>query len=260
MTVVEQDTGFAQENDYLSVYIPSQMRTLVFRVKRLGNVGYHSIPYGSLPIMQNTSFSSYDGLSVTVPEAGVIPARSYTSNGLTFPLRDAYDANDMFFTPKDYADRLVHAKFTVEPNVLRLGLEIPRGLKQYKFQRDKILAGVDRAFGFSRGSIETVFIPELRYGLQIGNDTNIDFRTNVNIDFSEYVIEIPTDPELIYNVLVGKVDSYIVGLPVSTYDASIANALRQSYGFEGFDRSNIADREKTIAQINSTIKALYGSA
>jgi hypothetical protein len=258
MVVGEHDMGFVQENEYLSIYIPSQMRTLVFRVKRLGNVGYNTIPYGTLPTRPATSFTSYDGTSVKLPEPGVMPARSYTSSGITFPFTDVFDLNDMFFTPRDYADRLVHAKFTVEPNVLRLGLEVPRGVKQYKFQRDKVLAGIDRTFGFKRGFIETAFIPELRYGLQVGNDTNIHFRTNVNIEFAEYVIEIPTDPDLIYNILIGREDSYIIGLPVSTYDSSIANALKQSYGFEGFDRSDLSNREQSIVKIHNTIKMLQG--
>lgn len=260
MAIASTDAdGFVKDGGYMTVVIPSQMMAFVFRVKRRGNVGYNKIHYGSLPLVANQTLPKYDGTSAVVPEAGVMPAFSYTPTGITFPMNGVYDENDMWYTPATYHDRLMHVKMHTEPNVLRVGLEIPKGVKQYRFQRDSVVTGVDKALGFQRGDIETVFFPELHSGFVFGNDTNIDLRTKVTFEFAEYVIEVPDDPSLIYDILTGAVDSYRLTLPIAIYDSSISIAVKKAYGFDGFPMEIVQDKTDAIALYDSLIKKYYNN-
>ncbi|MEM3905621.1 MAG: hypothetical protein QXZ17_01940 [Nitrososphaerota archaeon] len=221
------------ENRFLTVFMPAY-GALVFRVLHRVNKNYDVFNYGPIPLKTNMSLSSLDGGSVYPSSDGCIPARSYNENGLTFPLQGAFDPTDMWYLSEDHRDRVFHVITEVSPSILKIDLEIPKGVKQSRFQKDKLIGGVRADFGFSRGRIETVHIPRIHYGYRFGNDTNIEWRTFVRFRYGEYVVEIPDDPDLIFDILSGRVASHWVTLPVNSRDDTITAALNAVYGFTGF--------------------------
>lgn len=240
------------ENRFLTVFLPAY-GAFVFRVLHIVNKNYDVFNYGPLPLTTSTVLSSYDGGSVTPSEDGCIPARSYTENGVTFPLQGAFDATDMWYLNEDYRDRVFHVVLEVSPSFLRVDLEIPKGVKQSRFQKDKIIGGVKSDFGFSRGRIETVHIPRIHYGYRFGNDTNVEWRTYARFRYGEYVVEIPDDPELIFDVLTGRVNSHWVTLPVNSVDDTVTVALRAVYGFTGFRIFPVNKRSEAISEYSSNL-------
>lgn len=249
---------FLDKDQYLSVVIPAQSKALIFRIEKRANVGYNKIEYGDLPITAGDALTTYANASTTAPANGVLPANSYTHSGISFPYAGGYDATDMFYTPDTYHKRLFHVNMKVFPNIIRTGFELPKGLKQYRYQKGNVVVGVDKQFGFSRGGQEIVFLPELNYGMLFGNDLNINVRAKVTFDFAEYVVSIVTDPEVVYNILSGNIgDNKLrtVTLPIVVYDGSINDALMRTYGFDGFDIDAVfnMDRETAISQFQSNI-------
>ncbi|MDI6729850.1 MAG: hypothetical protein QMD44_13135 [Thermodesulfovibrionales bacterium] len=205
-----------EEGNYLTVFIPATTKALVFRVKARANRGFEQIYYGPLPFKKDERLPTYEGGSVTVPEDGVIPARSYNSVGKSFPLADAIDPGDMWYlTEEEYRDRLFHVIQEITPDFLRVDVQIPVGVAQYRFQKNKLVIGVDKDFGFSRGKIEMIHSPGIRCGYRWGNDTNVDLRTAVKFTYAEYIIEIPKDADTIFNILTRKIQK-LLGFPANS--------------------------------------------
>jgi hypothetical protein len=234
--MVVDELGLVPENGYLTVFVPATSKAFVFWVKSRVNRGYERFHYGPLPLPAGLPLSSYVGGSVPVPANGVMPVLSYTpiGMGLRFPLSGAYDETDMWYLPEDYRERLFHVISEVTPRWLRRDVEIPVGVVQGRFQRDKVTLGVDKLFGYARGRLEVVHFPKLHYGYRFGNDSNLNVYTGIRFTYAEYIVETPRDPELVFNVLSRRVPSHWVTLPVTVYDDSIARAFRDVYGFEGF--------------------------
>lgn len=239
------------ENSILAVYIPATNRAFVWRVKSLTNKNYTSIDYGPLPIPANYPFSSYITGVIPAPAAGVMPAYSYTPIGgeLSFPFAGAYDETDMWYLPKDYHERVFHVVSMVTPGWLRCDIAIPRGVPQGKFQRDRVSTGLEKLMGYSRGWMETVHIPSLRYGYRYGNDSSLNVYTGIRFRYGEYVIETPRDAELIFNILTRRVkaDRWI-SLPIQSYDEGIKRALLDDYGIEGFPVYGQHERARAIPE------------
>jgi hypothetical protein len=231
-------------NSYLVLYIPPSNRALVFRVKSVQP--FPQFCYGPIPIKSGETLTSYDGGTVTAPADGVIPARSYTSPK-TFPLSGAYDPSDMWYYPSEESERLYHVFQQVTPGFLRVDVQIPMGSVQTRFQRGRVITGVDRDFGFARGGLETFHLPKLHYGFRYGNDTNLNLRTSVEFLYGEYVVETPRDAELIFNILQRKVPAYWYDLPIVSYDPDIKSSLLDSYGFEGFLLYRLDEKDKALA-------------
>jgi len=247
------------ENEILVAYIPITNRALVFRVKSLQNKDATRIDYGPLPLNEGDSLPTYTGGTATVPEDGVFPANAYTpmDGALTFPLEGAFDKNDMWYLPKDYNDRIFHVIGYYTPSWLRARVEIPIRTIQGRFQKDKVMTGVQYDFGFARGFTETIHLPNIRYGYLFGNDTNMTVYTRVTFEYGEYLIEIPRDAEFIFNVLQGKVKAYWVTLPiVGSYDESVKKALNDVYGFEGFKLYGIYDKEKAVKEYSEHLRVV----
>ena len=246
--------GLLEENSFLVAYIPASNKALVYRVKAIVNKGYPIINYGPLPLPSGTPLSTYDGGSTTVPADGILPARAFTPTGISFPWTGAYDPSDMWYLPDSYRERIFHVIQYITPDFVRVDAEIPKGVNQGRFQRDKISTGVFYNFGFSRGKIEMIHIPEIRYGYRYGNDTNMDLYTFVRFVYGEYLIEIPTDPELIWNILQRKIPSKWVSLPINVYDDSIRRALTKDYGIEGFTLYPVNKKPEAISEYSSVVK------
>jgi hypothetical protein len=227
------ELGLVPEGGYLTLFVPALEGAAVFRVRSRVNRGFEVMDYGPLPIPAGTALPTYEGTSTTVPADGVLPARSYVRDGMQFPpiVSGTYSNTDMWHTSEDERDRLYHLKLYVYPPVVRVDVQIPTKIPQYKFQRGRVIVGVDSEFGFSRGFIEMVHIPYIQYGYRFGNDTNLNLKTFVRFVYGEYIVEIPRSPELIFDILTRRVQSYWLTLPVSYVDPLIVDTLRRVYGF-----------------------------
>jgi len=116
------------------------------------------------------------------------------------------------------------------------------------------MLGVEKLFGYSRGSIEDNPLPKLHYGYRFGNDSNLSVYTGVDFTYGEYVVEIPKDAELIFNILTRRVPSYWVTMPIAVYDDSIRRAFTETYGIEGFTVYPVTKREEAISEYNTLLK------
>lgn len=246
--------GLVLENQFITVFIPAKSSALVFRVKSRVNKGYEVFNYGPLPISAGEVLPTYDGGSVTVPLDGVMPARAYTPTGRSFSMKGAFDETDMWYVPEDYRDTLFHVIQVVTPEFLRIDVEVPRGVSQGRFQKGRVVTGIDKDFGFARGKIEVVHVPRLRYGYRWGNDTNLTLRTSVRFIYGEYIVEIPRDPSLIFSILTRTVPSYWTTLPANVWDPSIESALQLSYGFTGFPVYGINEKDKALKEYSEILK------
>lgn len=228
------ELGLLLEGSILTVYLPAYGTALPFHIKARTNKGYEVFHYGPLPLKANEVLPTYDGGSATVPGDGILPARAYTDLAKTFPYSGVYDESDMWYFPSEYNDMLFHVIQKVTPSFLRCDIQIPKGVKPARFQRDKVIGGVDKDFGFSRGVIETIHLPEIHYGYRWGNDTNIALVTKVTFIYAEYVVETVKDAETIFAILTKKIPSHWISLPIPVKDASITRALTLAYGITGY--------------------------
>jgi len=251
---VTDEYGLVQENAFLTCYIPAQNKALVFRVKSRINKDTPIFNYGPLPLTAGETLPTLEAGSITVPADGVMPARAYTPTGRSFPMPEAYDATDMWYIPEDYRERIFHVIQKITPAFLRVDIQIPKGVTQGRFQRDKVVTGVDRDLGFTRGTIETVHLPRLHYGYRWCNDTNLNVYTFVKFIYGEYIIETPMDATLIFDILTRKVQSHWVSLPINVWDPSIESALTLTYGITGFTVYAINQRDKALREYNELLK------
>ena len=245
--------GLTIENEHLVAFIPSTSKALVFRVKSRVNRRYEQLNYGGLPLTSGTTLPTFEGGSVSVPADGVIPARAYTT-GLMFPMSGAFDSSDMWYTPEDYRDRLFHVIQHVTPAFLRVDVQIPIAVTQGRFQKDKIVTGVDKDFGFARGSYEIVHLPKVHYGYRYGNDTNVPLYTFVKFVYAEYIIETPKNSSLIFDILTRRIPSHWVTLPINVMDATVERALTEVYGITGFPLYRQDMRETAIREYDTLLK------
>lgn len=264
MKVLDQ-LGLILENSFLTVYIPASQKALVFRVISRQNKGAEEIPYGPLPLPSGTPLPTYDGTTATVPADGVIPSRAFTSKGLRFPIgkgtplpleTTAASASDMWHLPaKEFKERIFHILMEVTPKTLRCDLQIPTEVTQQRFQRTKVTLGIEYDWGFQRGGLETIQIPGVHYGWRFGNDLNPDFYTYVKFTYGEYIIEIPKDPETIFNILNRRTPAHWVTLPViGSYDTTFDRVLTANYGFDGFPLYSFDQKEKAISEYRTLLK------
>jgi hypothetical protein len=204
-------------------------------------------------LTSGTTLPTFEGGSVSVPVDGVIPARAYTT-GLMFPMSGAFDSSDMWYTPEDYRDRLFHVIQHVTPAFLRVDVQIPTAVTQGRFQKDKIVTGVDKDFGFARGSYEVVHLPKVHYGYRYGNDTNVPLYTFVKFIYAEYVIETPKNSSLIFDILTRRIPSHWVTLPINIMDTTVERALTEVYGITGFPLYRADERDKALRDYDALLK------
>jgi hypothetical protein len=255
MDKVTDSYGLVLEGEFLTVYIPGLASAIPFLVKARANKGVETIPYGPLPLVSGETLPTYDGGSVIVPADGVIPARAYTDSAKTFPLKGAYDETDMWYYPADLNERLFHVIQEVTPAFLKCDIQIPKGVKPYRFQRDKVILGLGtEPFGFSRGKTEMVHLPEIRYGYRWGNETNINLYTAVKFTYAEYIVETVKDAETIFNILTKRIPSYWITLPVFTREATVVDALTKAYGITGYPIYPPYRRTQAINEYNNLIR------
>ena len=253
MEDVLDEFGLVRENQLLVCYVPATNRAFVWRVKARANAS-PILNYGPLPFYAGEPLPTYEGASTAVPADGVLPARAFNSTGKSFPLKGAFDEGDMWYLPEDYRERIFHVIQRVTPSWLRIDVQIPKNVAQGRFQRDRVVVGVEADFGFTRGTFEVVHLHKVRYGYRYGNDTNMDVKTAVKFVYGEYLIETPRDPELIFNVLTRRVPSHWISLPITVWDATIERAVLDSYGILGFPVYGVHEKEKAIEEYRRLLR------
>jgi len=238
MDRVVDELGLVPEGGLMTLYFPCYESAIVFRVRSRENKGFEAFDYGPLPLSAGTPLPTYEGTSTTVPADGVLPARSYTRDALTFPApafmsTSVFDRNDVFRLSKDDADALFHVRLFVHPPLVRVEVRMPSNVPQYGFQRRRASVGVDTLWiGARRGSAEAVHFPQVQTGYRFGNDAYwMDLRTFVRFVFGEYRVEVPKSPELVFDVLAKRAPSYWLTLPVFTRAEPLEEVLTKCYGF-----------------------------
>lgn len=246
--------GLVKDNELLTVYLPNCNKAMVFRVITRANKGFEAFDYGHLPISAGDVLNTYDGGNATAGLDGELPARSYTA-GKQFPLTDVWDSSDMWFVPYTWNDRVYHVKTRVTPGFVRVGLQIPKGVNQSRFQKERVIGGANyqNGFGYSFGEMETIHFPEMHYGYTFGNDTNLNLRTGVEFVYAEYIVKVPNSASLIFDVLSKSYPSHWVSLPVTTADSTLTQGLKKTWGFDGFSVYPNLKRDQAIKEYSAIL-------
>jgi len=230
MSVIDE-FGLVKPNKLLVVIVPVSEVALVFRVK------YRKVfrlEYPGLPIKKGETLALYGGGEIIVPADGVMPAMSFTFRSRTFPYPGAFDETDMFYIPKEWSDTIFHVHHHIKPAWIRVEIQIPPDNLQIAFQRDKISGGVDMPFGFKRGHIEVVHLPDVKIGFRFGNDTSVTVLTGDLMIIGEYNVELVLDPEVVFDAIVGKAPAYVYTYPTYKTGEYVLSKIKEVYGFEGF--------------------------
>jgi len=236
------------EGNLLLVHMPALEKVLVFRILDRENKGNEVINYGPLPISSGDTLNYLETGTTTAPADGVIVGLTYTPEAylLSSLVSPVVDSNDMFYLSEDQRDILFHLHLYITPDILRVLTEYPKGKPQQYFQKGKVTLYIHSDFGWRRGYQETIRIPKVYVGYRFCNDTNLDFYTFLKIVYAEYRVEIPKDPELIWNAIMGKVPAYRHVLPYVSREPTLPTALRDVYGIEGFPI--IWEKEKALEE------------
>jgi len=249
MSSVTDRNGLVKDGGYLVVFNPVVQsgkdpvnssisirynKAMVFKVLARQNVQGEKYVC-DLPTTTSTSFRSYDGSTATASAAGCLPARAYTAaTGLQFGMAGVENTADMWDLDHTYYDRLFHVQMRVSPSFVRVGVDMPTGTNQARFQRTKKSIGIGSDFGWRYGYTEFVPFPEVDCSYQFGNTTNVELMPKCEFLYGEYIIGIPSDPDIVFKVLTGKEPSHRVTMPISIYDAAISQGLIRTYGTDGF--------------------------
>lgn len=248
--------GLVKDNELLVGYFPNTNKAMVFRVITRQNKEFETFNYGTLPTSVGNVLNTYDGGTSTVGIDGELPARSYTA-GKQFPADDVWDTSDQWFIPFSWNDRVFHVKTRVTPGFIRVGLQIPQGVNQSRFQKERVVGGVNyqTGFGYKFGEMETLHFPEMHYGYVFGNDTNLNLITGVEFIYGEYLVKIPNSPSLIFDVLSKNYPAHWIGMPVSTADSTITQGLKKTWGFDGFSVYPNLKREQAIKEYSAILSS-----
>jgi len=244
-----------KEELYLVVDIPPEKSAYVFRIDTIWNPTYRLINYGPLPIQANQPLKSFTGTSVTAPANGALAPMSYIE-GIEFPLQNVYNLSDMWDVPSSFlANRLFVVEQTVTPEFLRVNAYIPINTVQASFQGNKLPLKISDLWGWKRGKFVMVHFPDILVGYNYANDTSFPVYTSVKFKYWEYVVSIPSDPAIIFNILAGFIPEKIVrriAYPIVTLAPDLKNQLQRLYGFFGFPLPSIerrAEYERKYAEI-----------
>lgn len=240
--VLDED-GFIKEGECALIVLPAYNSVLPLRVKSIANKGAKWFNYGPVPYNE-----------------GVMKNRSVTSG---FKFKDitgilvGEQAGDMFYHKKE--DTLIHAFIDISPHLFRIFQEIPTGAKQITYIKAvTFTTRIDEKtanFGYSVGVKEQFFLPNFHIDWFVHNATNMDLRTNVMMKYAEYNVEIPTDPELIFNTMMRKIPAYWYTLPVSTERVEITRMFGQIYKLKknGIPFYKSYEKSRALTEIPSII-------
>lgn len=259
----------AQENDYLVVEFPQYKAAMVFSVRAVMNKGREFFHYGSLPTTTTTAVTAYGGGGGTaVPADGTIAQDEFTTSGLYFPVKTTSasatfgmeqnlldDNNNMWYLEpnNEHKNRIFQTLLKLTPSFLRLEIQVPNSVRTFNFQGD-LPGGVDKPIGYMRGFANIAWLPGLRAGIRIGNDTNAQWRVAATFMFRELVVEVVRDPATIYQILTRTYPwphlVKWVTMPTSITDEAIPNAIFNAYGMAGvagFPFFGLSGEERDLA-------------
>ncbi len=250
---------FLEENQYLVVYIPDLEGLYPFRVRAILNKGCEVYEYGPLPV------------ELEFGKVGKIPPNTVTGSFTWIARRDpsssisvdgvAQRKDDIFFIPESQRNRLIHAWIDVQPRILRCYREIPKGQKPYRYldigvadagRTGAVIGAVDysSSFGYVREyPVEQIFIPEVMIGWVFANRTNLPVWTHSTIQYREYLVEIPRDSYLIFDLMTRKVKSYwftYMAIATTAFKAT----LEKVYGVLPIKLYGAHERDKAIPEID----------
>jgi len=249
---VLDENGFVREGEHVLIVFPAYNSVLPLRVKAVVNKNANWWNYGPLPY----TFSD-------IGVEGVVKARSCT-DGFRFKDRTGRltgeQAGDMFYHNKP--SKLIHAYVDIKPHLFRIYHEIPSGVKQYTYMEAvTFTTSVDEYtsdFGYTTGVVEMFFLPGFHIDWFVANWTNMNLRTNVMIKFAEYEVELPTDPKLIFNLMMRRVPSYWWTLPVTSSRVEFDRMFSDIYKFpaevKGIPLYRSYEEEKALREIPDLIK------
>jgi hypothetical protein len=251
---VTDEKGLVNEGEFISAFIPSTGKVLIFWVKARINAGKEDFNYGPLPVTSATGSTAFSSETAGTWGTGIVGGESYNTTSFAFAppsdLSGVFDSTDMWYLKKQYRKTLFHTILETTPAWLQIEAEIPKGVAQGRFQDEQgVQTGIGHSLGFARGSLEMLHIPELHIGYRFGNDTNLDAYTTAKFTYAENRIKIPTDPNLIFDILTQNRPSHWITLPVNTYDGSIRNAFVGDYGYEGFPLYDKSQRDAATGRI-----------
>ena len=118
--------------------------------------------------------------------------------------------DDLFYFTE--TNRIVHAFLEFKPIVMRIYPEIPVNKKQYALY-GKVAQSVDRDFGWFRGGVEFIFLPNIHIGWTFSNKTNMDFYTMFRFKYAEYTVEPILNTEHLLKILMRQAPSYEITFP-----------------------------------------------
>jgi len=241
---VVDEWGFTQPNNYVQLFMPAYMSSIVLYVKYRHNPEWDLINYGPMPFTTSTAYNGYNGVgggaggSPTATVSGEIPAAAWIkqvqfSVPSTFYVQGTfpYGNTDIWYTQNN--SRLFEVKQWTSPSWLRVACDVPTGQVQETFQ-DTVAGGVDQDFGWKTGRYYTAHIPYIHYGYGYGNDTNAPVYTGMTFRYAEQEVSLCKDPTLVYQIINGLYPANTIELPIVTKQTQIDTALNQAYGFTGF--------------------------
>jgi hypothetical protein len=242
---------------FLVVEIPPEKTAFVFRIEHIWNQ-FKILNYGPLPIKANTPLKTFAGTSALAPADGALAPMSFIEN-LTFPFEGVRNIRDMWlFDPLQDPDRLFVVEQFLTPAFLRVNAHIPVGNIQAFFQRTQLALKISDIFGWKRGHFLMVHFPQVNVGYNYANDTSFALFTHVKFVYDEYIISIPADPALIFNILAGFVSERFIRritYPIATVTAELKDALIRQYGFLGFPLPRIDRRAEFEARYAGIISS-----
>jgi len=220
---IVDEKGLVLENNILVIHFPFANAIVPLRVVKRNNKGFEEFLYGALPV----TFSGYS--------SGVIPARQ-TTEEFTFSYSRLVPeiSPDMWYFSDE--NKVYHVHIYIEPaHLLRVFKRIPYGTTPYEFRgvsASPTLA-LNIEFGFTRGYVEQVYLPNIKIGWMVTNPTNIDLRTYVRFVYGEYETEFIEDPEAIWDIMIGKILAYwyAFGAEIPIPTGTIKRALDAIHGY-----------------------------
>ena len=255
----------------LLIELPGYRAVLPFVVKQVVNDPYDELNYSPLPLTTSTALSYLiappPGAPPFVPENGVLPAESYNSSPVTFPLQNSFDSSDMFFFTAPNNKLILYSIYT-RPRFLRVLPEIPAGVFISKFGSTYFsqagltpvsvgsFSGI-ASTGFFRGYSELVQLPNLHYGFIFANDTALTVYTSAKIIYQDIRVGIP-DPQTAYMAMIGELYRNVVSvtLPVPEQPTLMSNALNQYYGTAGIPYdATLSEVQEIINKMKKVMQA-----
>ena len=193
---VTDKKGLVKENNYLVCSFPQWSGIVAYWIYGRANAGFEEINYGPLNIAGINS--AIAGVSDGGTSSG---AFSFNWNILPQEFRA-----DMFWY--DRPERLLHIKkLDMIPYQLRKYMWLTTGVQQANYlQEAPAQPATPSDFGFWRGSKELVVLPYMHIQFEVANMTNMNLYTYAKMVYGEYLVQLVTDPKILWELMNRKGD------------------------------------------------------